>query len=395
MLGRIVERGDQIVVSLELVDTKTNNQLWGKSYQRKMTDLSLLQSEISRDVADRVRQKISGNDTVPNRPTENAEAYQLYLKGRFLWNKRKDSELKKAADLFEQAIVLDPKFALAYAALGDVYTVDDSPFSREEKQEKGRLMAQKALDIDPNLAEAHTVLAKVAWDMFDREESNRLFEKAIDLNPNYASARAWHAECLMQMGRREASLVEIRKALELDPLSIVINSDYVYLLMYDRQYDAAIVQANKTIELNSEWTTAYRFMITAYEYKADYPGVFATADRWIALPKMSEKSRIAMQHDIDRLRSAVARAGAKGYWEEQIKIISEATAKGEYSDYYYIGLAYAMLGDLPNTIKNLKLARKDDIDGLNQIMVEPAFEKYQSEPAFRELMLQQRLISAL
>ena len=392
MLGRIAERGDQIVVGLELVDTKTGNQLWGKSYQRKMTDLVLLQSEISRDVTDQIKQKISNADPTQLRPTENAEAYQLYLRGRFLWNKRSQTELKKAADLFEQAIVLDTKFALAYAALGDVYTVDSSPFPKEEQNEKGRLMAQKALDIDPNLAEAHTVLAKVAWNLYDRDESNRRFEKAIELNPNYASARQWHAEILMQIGQIDASLIEIRKALELDPLSIIINSDYIYLLIYARQYDAAIVQANKTLELDPEWASAYRFLITALEYKGDFPGVFAAAERWASLPKLKDKGK-TIRDDIARLRQGVERSGAKGYWEENIKIVSEATAKGEYSDHYYMAIAYAMIGDLNNTIRNLESAKKEDgDDAINQIGIEPAFEKFRSEPAFRRLLDNQRLV---
>ena len=392
MLGRIAERGDQIVVGLELVDTKTGNQLWGKSYQRKMTDLTLLQSEISRDVTDQIKQKISNADPTQLRPTENAEAYQLYLRGRFLWNKRSRTELKKAGDLFEQAIVLDPKFALAYAALGDVYTVDSSPFPKEEQNEKGRLMAQKALDIDPNLAEAHTVLAKVAWNLYDRDESNRRFEKAIELNPNYASARQWHAENLMQIGQIDASLAEIKKALELDPLSIIINSDYIYLLIYARQYDAAIQQANKTLELDPEWTTAYRFLVTALEYKGDFPGVFAAAERWASVPKLKDQGK-AIRDDIARLRQAVERSGAKGYWEENIKIVSEATAKGKYTDYYYLAIAYAMIGDLNNTVRNLESAKKENgDDAINQIGIEPAFEKFRAEPAFRRLLDNQRLV---
>lgn len=395
MLGRIVERGEQIVVSLELVDAKTNNQIWGRSYQRKMTDLTLLQGEISRDVADQIKQKISSTDTAPTRPTENAEAYQLYLKGRFLWNKRRASELKKAAELFEEAIVLDPKFALAYAALGDVYTVDSSPFPPEVKNEKGRLMAQNALSIAPNLAEAHTVLAKVAWNELDREEAKRRFAKAIELNPNYASARQWHAEILMQTGSAEAALAEIRKALEIDPLSLVINCDYIYLLTHARDYDAAIAQANRTIELDGEWLAAHRFLLTALEYKGDFPALFTAAERFAAVPKLSEEIRNSIRKDIARLRVAVDRAGAKGYWEEQVKLMSESAARGDEPDYYYTAISYAMLGDLPNSIKNLELAGKEDTDALNQILVEPAFEKFRSEPAFRELLLRQRLISKL
>ncbi len=272
LLGRISERGDEFDISLELIDPNTGNHLWGERYSRNKSDLAILQTVIARDVSAKLHQKFTENKPMSTGQTANAEAYQLYLKGRYLWNKRRHEDHLKAISAFEQAIALDPNFALAYAGIGDVYTVDSFRAPVEERNAKGRAAAIKALDIEPNLAEAHTILAKVEWDLFNRAESEAHFKRAIALNPKYSSARQWYAEFLIQEARTDEAISEIKIALELDPLSSVINADATFIYVMARQDDKAIAQANKLLEFDPNWSSVYEWRGAAYRIKRRFYG---------------------------------------------------------------------------------------------------------------------------
>lgn len=386
LLGRIIERGDDLSLSLELVDAKTNNHLWGEQYNRKMTDLAVLQTEIARDVSNKLRQRLSKNESLPKGQTANAEAYQLYLKGRYLWNKRTREDNLKAAALFEQAIRLDPNFALAYAAVGDVCIVYNSPFPPDEKYVKGRTAALKALEIEPNLAEGYAVLAGLEWNAFNRAEAEKHFKRALELNPNYASARQWHAEFLMQSQRREESLSEIKRALELDPFSLIINSDAAFLYMEARQYDDGIAQAKKTLELDADWLLAYSWLIANYELKGDYENAIAANEKFIEKRQLSDEERQIRRREAKELRENFGKYGAKGYWQKQLEIEKRLQAKNNYQEFYFLAIIYASIGDKENALSALEQAveRKDDqAGGMN---AEPTFDVLKSEPRFQTLL---------
>ena len=391
LLGRIVERGDNITISLELVDAATNDHLWGEQYSRKVSELATLQNDIARDVSDKLRRKFAGDRPAERGGTANAEAYQLYLRGRYLWNKRNADDHLKAKQLFDQAIAIDPNFALAYAAIGDIYTVDTSPFLPSENRTRGREMGEKALSLEPELAEAYAVLAKIEWDQYRRDKTDEYFVKALDLNPNYASAYQWRGEALMQVGRNAESLTEIRRAVELDPLSAVINSDYAYLLIMDRQYDAAIEQSKRVLELDPGSRLAYLWLNVADEYKDDFDALFPVLDKQAEIAKLPPELKAKRRLEIEELRAAVAKDGKQGYWRKLIEVeLLRPPPPGHRTDYYYIAIAYAMLGDKEKAIDNLEKElemQKSDVanqaqDQIHLIWCEPPFESLRGEPRF-------------
>ena len=247
--GRVVQRGDQITLSLELVDVLTENAIWSQQYNRKQTDLVTLQSEVARDVSSKLKSKLSGADVakVEKTYTANPEAYQLYLKGKFFWNKRTGGSLKQAAELYQQAIEKDPNYALAYSGLAETYVLfssyDVAPATDSMPQAKAA--ALRALEIDDSLAEAHTALgfylSNYEW---DRDSSEREYRRAIELKPNYSTAHHWLGADLGNVKRLEESIAEMRRAEELDPLSPIIGTNLADMLVYARRYDEAIHNTN-------------------------------------------------------------------------------------------------------------------------------------------------------
>lgn len=382
LLGRISERGDSLNISLELVDAKTNNHLWGEQYTRKLSDLAVLQNEIARDVSAKLRRKLANDEALQKGQTANAEAYNLYLKGRFLWNKRKREDHLKALAAFKQAIALDTNFALAYAGIGDVYTVDSFKGDDAENDSKARAAAQKALEIEPNLAEAWTVLAKIEWNDFRRDEAEKYFRRALDLNPNYASARQWYAESLIQQGRFEESIVEIKRALELDPLSQIINSDAVYIYTMARQYDNAIAQADKILELDPTWHRAYLWRGSAHESKGDFRAAIADFEKANEVSDVSSDKKEEQRSQWKKVKAALETSGERGYWEQSLELIKNEPEP----DQYFIAFCYAKLGDKENALSSLEQAFEDKNDQINLMKVEPYFDSLHSEPRFQTLL---------
>lgn len=382
LLGRITERGESLNISLELVDAKTNNHLWGEQYTRKKSDLAVLQNDIARDVSAKLRQKLAGGESVAKGGTANAEAYQLYLKGRYLWNKRTYENHLKAISAFEQAISLDPNFALAYAGLGDVYTVDSYKGDSAERNSKARAAALKALETTPDSAEAHTVLAKVEWNEFRRAEAEKHFLRALEINPNYASARQWYAEFLLQQVRTEEAIAEINRAIELDPLSSIINSDAVYIYTMARQYDRAIAQAGKLIEFDPNWRRAYFWRAAAYESKGDYQKAIADfeKDNELSDKHLDEKERQRSQWKL--VKEALEKSGERGYWEKTVELIKNEPEP----DQYFLALCYAKLGDKEKALSSLERAFEAKNDQINLMKAEPYLDNLQSEPRFQTLL---------
>ncbi len=273
--GRLVQHGDDFALYLSLVDARNGNQLWGEQYKGKLSDLVSVQSEITRDVSQKLRARLSGADEqkLAKNYTENAEAYQLYLKGRFYWNKRTAQGLRKAIEYFQQAVTLDPSYALAYTGLSDAYGLLPTygGGAPRESMPKAKEAALKALSLDNNLAEAHAALGGVLshYD-YDFAGGEREYKRAIELNPNYATAHQWYGRTLIAKERHDESLAEFRRALEIDPLSLVINRGYGEGLLLARRYDDAIAQLKKTIELDARFESAHYSLAVAYQMKGSY-----------------------------------------------------------------------------------------------------------------------------
>src|SRR6266403_1201608 len=261
--GSVQKASDQVRVNVQLINALTDAHLWADTYDRKLTDIFAVETEIAKTVADVLQAKLTGSEqhVIAARPTANAEAHQLYLKGRFFWNKRTGNDLKKSIDYFQQASAIDPNYALAYAGVADAYALlpGYSGGNPGDCYPKAIAAAKKALELDDTLAEARTSLALAIWLYdFNSSQAIREFQRAIELNPNYAIAHQQYGNnTLSALGRFDDAIIEGKRAVELDPLSLVINTDLGSDYYYARRSDEAIAQLRKTLEMGPGYYFAY------------------------------------------------------------------------------------------------------------------------------------------
>lgn len=273
--GRVVQRGDQVQLNVELVDAHTGDQIWGDHYTRRMTDLVQLQNEIVRDVSARLKARLSGADQqkITKNYTETSEAYQLYLRGRYHWNRRTPNDIKKSIDYFQQAVDNDPTYALAYASLAEAYILMPTygVGTAKDAYPMARSAAERAIEIDPSLAEAHNALASIKanydWKFSEAEIE---WQKALNLNPNYATAHQWYGEYLMNMARFPEALAEMKRAQELDPLSLIINGLVGVCHLLNGENDKALDQLKKTIDIDPNFARTHLFLADYYEHSGQY-----------------------------------------------------------------------------------------------------------------------------
>lgn len=387
--GRIVQRGENITFSLELVDVVNGNQIWGEQYTRKLTDLATLQSEIARDVSNKLQAKLSSTDEkrASKNYTENNEAYQLYLKGRYHWNKRTPTDLLKSAEYFQQAIEKDPNYALAYAALAEAYILIPN-YTNELPQNaypKAREAAAKALQLDESLAEGHNALATIkhSYD-WDFDGADKEFKRAIELNPNYATAHHWYGEFLLDMGRIEEGTAEIRRAQELDPLSLIINSMIGITYMIKGQDDLAIEQYKKTLEMDSNFPRAHAFLAKSYENKKLFEEAITAHQTYSLLVQMPPA---AVEKEIAEWRESFRINGEKGYWRKYIEILEQRSAQAGSSStpLTIIATLYIQIGEKEKAFSLLEEAYQKREVELLQIKKDPAWKSMLSDPKFIEL----------
>jgi TolB-like protein/Tfp pilus assembly protein PilF len=388
LTGRVAQRGDDLSVQAELVDASTGAQLWGEQYNRKLSDVMDVQHDISREIANKLRLRLSGEQMgrMMRHYTENAEAYQLYLKGRFYWNKRTGETLQKSIEYFNQAIERDPTYALAFAGLADAYTLQCLYGNRSAREcfPQAEAAAQKALEIDDTLAEAHTALAYptfiYGWDFVNSETA---FRRAIELNPNYATAHQWYGECLVHLGRFDEGIAEMKRAQELDPLSMIINSVIGRAYARARQYDQAIEQLQKVVAMDQEFVPARDFLRWAYEDKGMFEEAATAYENWAVLS--GDVSREAAAQRASELRQAYRRSGAKGYWQVRLNLSME-DMKRHYVDPYDIARFYARLGEKDQSLAWLQKGYDERVDGMTLLKVEPDFDDLRSDPRFQDLV---------
>jgi serine/threonine protein kinase/tetratricopeptide (TPR) repeat protein len=279
--GRVTRRGDSFVVGAELIDVGKDSQLWGDQYSQKLSDILGIQEQISKAIADHLRIELTGTEQqqLAKRGTENAEAYQLYLRGRYFWNKRTDDGVKQGLSYFQQAIEKDPGYALAYAGVADSYAVGNGLYlglTGPEARPKSKAAALKALELDDSLAEAHTTLADTyLYYDWDFAKADKEFRRAIAANPSYPTAHQWYAECLYSVGRYDQAIAEAKRAQELDPLSPIISGSLAATLLYARKYDDAVEQYKKSVQMDPNISLAHQDMANAYVQKKMYPEAVA------------------------------------------------------------------------------------------------------------------------
>ena len=380
LTGRIVKYGDNLTISAELVEVSGNRLLWGERYDRKMSDLLATQREIAREIVEKLKLKVSGQEgALSTQYTENQEAYQLYLKGRFYWNKRTFDGLNKSILYFNQSIEKDPGFALAYAGLADSYVVPINRLFPKEAMPKAKAAAMRALELDESLAEAHTTLGRVfAQYEWNWPAAEKEYKRAIELNPRYAIAHQWYGGYLECMDRPDEALKERQLALELDPLSPIINFELSLAYYFRRDYDRAIDQFKKTLELNPDFPPVHQFLPAAYEQKGMYDEALAGFKKAVSLQGTDA------QYAVAGLGHLYAITGRKSEAEKQIAELKQVSQQ-QYVRSSYIALIYAGLGDKDQAFAWLEKGFEERGFQMTNLKLEPRFDVLRSDPRFKDL----------
>jgi len=375
--GRLTQRDQALAISIEVVDAATGNHLWGEQYNRTLAGLLAVQEEITRDITDKLRLRLTGQQkkSPAKRSTDNAEAYQLYLKGRYHWNKRSADGLRTAIDYFQQAIGKDPGYALAHAGLADCYTMLGNYFilSPNETYPKARAAATRALEIDEQLAQAHTSLAGVkVWYEWDWNGADREFRRAVELNPQDATAHQWYSYYYLAMGKGEQALRQYRKALELDPLSLPVTTFYGQMLIFNRQYDQATEHLRKALEMDPGFGPAHWILGQAHVNQGRYQEAIAEFEKAPATMGGGPGPTVG-------LALVYATSGRRA---EALKALKEA----KRSMWQVQAAVYAQLGQKDEAFAELEKAFQDRSLRPDTLRLDPAMDPLRSDPRWANLM---------
>ncbi len=384
LTGRLQERGDTLVIQAELVDVSKGTQLWGAQYNRKAADVLALQEDLSKEISEKLRLRLTGEEKqrLTKRYTENAEAYQLYLKGRYYWNKGTEEGSQKAIEYFQQALHKDPSYALACAGLADSYGLLLAVFGWLPPQEaipKAKAAALKALEIDDRLAEAHVSLgyASMAYD-WDWPTAGKHFERALALNPAYPTARQWYSEYLIAFGRTDEGLAEAKRALDLDPLSLLVNRSMARQLYLARRFDQAIEQGRKMLEMDPGFALAHWQLGQAYTAKGMYRE---------ALPELKKYSAVSPGSPLGLayLGYALARSGERS---QALRVLDELRTLSKRRYVYSLSLArvYVGLGENDQAFAWLEQSYEERSTGFYLLKVDPMWDPLRSDPRFADLV---------
>jgi len=386
--GRFLQTGDDVTISVELVDVRDNKQLWGERFNHKVSDALMMQQEISQQISERLRLKLSGTEKqkmMAKSNTTNPEAYQLYLKGKFYWNKRTGESIKQAAELYRQAIEKDPNYALAYSGLAETYVLfssyDVAPATDSMPQAKAA--ALRALEIDDSLAEAHTALgfyfSNYEW---DRDRSEKEYRRAIELKPNYSTAHHWLGADLVYVKRFDDSLAELRRGEEIDPLSPIISTNLGDTLVFARRYDEAIAQYKRTLVSNPNFAYAHRALGWAYGSKGMYPEAIAETRTSIELNHASSGKAL--------LGLWLAKSGKRDEAMKLLNDLRQESARG-YVQSYDFALIYIGLGDKEEALNYLEKHVSSRAETANSYSVAPELDDLRSEPRFKAMLKRMNL----
>jgi serine/threonine-protein kinase len=383
LTGKVAQRGDTLIISAELVDARYNRQIWGEQYTRKLADILQVQEEIARDISENLRLRLTGDDQkkLTRRYTDNSEAYQLYIKGRFYWNKRTDEGYERAIDHFKRAIEVDPNYALAYAGLGDSYIfINTSSLPRSEAMPLAADAARKALHIDDGLSEAHTSLARVHMYLdFNWSAAESEFKRAIELNDSYPTAHQWYAELLSARGELARAEAEIKRAQELDPLSLTISNAVGVISYFGRRYDFAADQFRKTLEMDNNFARAHTWLAQTHTEKSQFAQASAELDKASAL--VGHNNSLVVP-ELGRLYAVSGRRA------EAIKVLEQMQELGKIRDVseYAVALIYASLGEHERAFEWMDKALETKDGHLVHLKVDPRLDMLRTDPRFQELL---------
>jgi TolB-like protein len=380
--GSVQKANDRVHVNVQLLNALTDSHLWADTFDRKLTDVFGVESEIAKTIADTLRAKLTGREaaTLSARPTENSAAHELYLKGRFFWNKRDTNDLEKALTYFQQAAKEDPNYALAWSGTADVYVLLPlfGGANPADAYPKAKEAANKAIALDPNLAEPHAALGLVAniFD-FDFSLSLREFEKAISLNSNYATAHHWLGNSILEgIGDFDRSIAELKRAIELDPLSIAINVDLGVSYYFAGLYQEGIAQTRKALDLDPNSHYAHYSLGQLLEVSGDLPGAIAEYKKSVALD--NDPYPLAL------LGHAQALSGNRDGALQILRQLQEA-AQTRYVPAYSVGLVYLGLGDKNQALDWFEKSFSKRQPDMNTIRFDPLLKPLRADPRFEQL----------
>jgi serine/threonine-protein kinase len=383
LTGQVEKRGDDLALNVELIDARDDSHIWGERYTRKLADLPTLQQELSRAVADKLQLRLSGAEQqqlVKNSAT-NAEAYQLYLQGRYQWNKRTAEGLQQGIEYFKRAIEKDSNYAPAYSGLADCYWLlnvyNVGPATASSRQ--AREAATKALALDETLAEAHASLASVSYRYdWNWAEAEQHFKRAIQLNPDYATAHQWYSAMLAASGRFDEANAEAKRAHELEPFSLTINSDLGRHLYYARQYEPALAAYRQTLAMDHNYMRAHIELGNVLAQTGKFDEAITELQQALTLDKESINA-------LDGLGYAYAVAGQKSKAQQVIEQLNDL-AKRRYVSPYHLAVIYAGLGEREQALDQLEKAADERFNWLVFLRVEPQFDSLRSEPRYAALV---------
>ena len=385
LAGRVLQVGERLMISVELVDVSDGSQLWGEQFIRKPSDIFVVQEEISTEITEKLRLKLSGaqKKRLAKRYTENAEAYQLYLKGRFYWNRRTEQATNKSIELYLQAIELDRNYALAHVGLADSYTklgdIGIAVMPPKEAFAKARVAAERALSADVSLAEAHASLGHLNMHEFLWPDAERELKLATELSPNYATAHHWYAFYFAFTHQSENSIKHASRALELDPLSLPINQGMAELLLYAGRCDDAIAHLRKTLELDPDWASTHSVLGRAYEMKGMYAEALAEAQRTMEISHGNAEALAALAYDY-------ALVGEEQEAQALVARLVEIS-KNKYVSPYDLAVANLVL-DRDRSIEFLKQGYEERAGGMIYLGVDTRFDRLGGDPRFIKLLSQ-------
>jgi len=379
--GRLHQVGNHVGISVELVDSTDGSQLWGEQYTRELADLMKLQEEMSQEIADKLRLRLTGAEKkkLHKRPTENSEAYQLYLKGRYHWNKRTEESVRKGIAFFREAIENDPAFASAYAGLADSFVTlaTNVPVPPRDAMPMAKAAATRAIAIDEGLAQAWASLAAVRWWFeWDWDGAEQAYRRAIDLNPNYATAHDGYAMFLCGRGRFGEALEQTTKAADLDPLSLIIPVHAGWPAFFARDYDAAIKRFRKALELDEHFIPAHGWLGMALGQQQRFEEAIDTFERALEVERVPIlMAMLAHTHAI---------AGNRDKAQAILTTLRELSTT-RYISPYDIAVVHAGLGDTRAALLQLEAAYEDHSSWLVFLAHDPRLEGLREDPVFREI----------
>jgi TolB-like protein/Tfp pilus assembly protein PilF len=381
--GRLLKRGSSLIIQAELMDVATGSQLWGGQYNRQAENVFLLQDDLSREISEKLRLRLTGDEKrrLTKRYTEDAEAYRLYLKGRYHWNKRNPEGLQKAVDYFQQALNRDPVYPLAYAGLADTYAYLSffHVVPPRQAMPKAKAAAVKALEIDDHLAEAHVSLGYVSFTYDgDWSAAGKHFEQALALNPIYSGAHTFYAFYLNSLGRSEEALAVAKRALDLDPASPAVSHSLAVQLYLARRFDQAIEQAHNTLEMDANFAISYQLLGEVHVSKGLYREGLLALEKFSALSRTSAISRALVGYSHARL----------GERSAALRIIEELTSASKHSfiPAFLYALVYAGLEDKDQAFGWLEKAYEERFNRLAYLKQDALWDPLRSDPRFIDML---------